>query len=345
MSAEERGLTRIPTTCHRNAQCTVHTETGDRVTGRMRVSGRWLMRSMLPVWRASVLIRNIDARSVVLLCIVHCALCIPAEGQAPLPDPKAFGAEVRKRMLTDRELQSQYTFVERREEISISKLGKVSAGPVKTYEVYPSVEPGNTYKRLIAVDGVPLPPEELARRDRIHRDDVLREAAKRDRESPQDRQKRLQNEAKERDEWNRTLDEVFEVYDIRLIGRDRIAGAVTVVATLDPKPDSRPRTDGGKLMKKVRARAWVSEADYQVVKVVAEMIDDLTYGWGIVGRLHKGTVATFERTRVNGEVWLPARVEIKGTGRALFRRFTLSSVTTYSDYRKFNVSTGETFQR
>jgi hypothetical protein len=56
-------------------------------------------------------------------------------------------------------------------------------------------------------------------------------------------------------------------------------------------------------------------------------------------------VATFERTKVNGEVWLPARVEIKGTGRALFRRFTLSSLTTYSDYRKFHVSTGETFQR
>jgi hypothetical protein len=270
---------------------------------------------------------------------------LPSAQDLPLPDPKAFGAEVRKRMLTDRELQSQYTFVERREEISISKLGKVRAGPVKTYEVYPSVERGNTYKRLIAIDGVPLPPEELARRDRIHREDVLREAAKRERENPQERQKRLQKEAKEQAEWNRTLDEVFEVYDIRLVGRDTIDGAVMVVATLDPKPGYRPRTDAGKLMKKVRARAWISEADYQVVKVIAEVIDDVTYGWGVVGRLHKGTVATFERTKVNGEVWLPARVEIKGTGRALFRRFTLSSLTTYSDYRKFHVSTGETFQR
>jgi hypothetical protein len=315
------------------------------MTSGMRVLGRWLMRSALPVWRRSVPIPNTGARLLLPLCIVHCALCITAAAQAPLPDPKAFGAEVRKRMLTDRELQSQYTFIERREEISISKLGKVRAGPVKTYEVYPSVERGNTYKRLIAIDGVPLPPEELARRDRIHREDVLREAAKRERETPQERQKRLQKEAKEQAEWNRTLDEVFEVYEIRLVGRDTIDGAVTVVATLDPKPGYRPRTDAGKWMKKVRAQAWISEADYQVVKVVAEVIDDVTYGWGVVGRLHNGTVATFERTKVNGEVWLPARVEIKGTGRALFRRFTLSSLTTYSDYRKFNVSTGETFQR
>ena len=47
------------------------------------------------------------------------------------------------------------------------------------------------------------------------------------------------------------------------------------------------------------------------------MIDDVTFGWGLVGAPAQGTVAEFERTKVNGEVWLPARIEIKGTGRAL----------------------------
>ena len=122
-----------------------------------------------------------------------------------------------------------------------------------------------------------------------------------------------------------------------------LAVMMTTPAGADALKDEIAPT--GKLMKKVRARAWISEADYQVVKVVAEVIDDVTFGWGVVGRLHTCTVATFERTKVNDEVWLPARVEIKGTGRALFRRFTLSRLTTYSDYRKFNVSTGETFQR
>ena len=260
----------------------------------------------------------------------------------PLPDPKAFGAEVRRRVLTDRELQSQYTYIEKREEIEVSKLGKVSAGPVKTYEVYPSVEPGNSYKRLIAINGAPLTPAELARRDAIHRDDVLREAAKRARETPQERDGRLRKEAKERAEWNRTLDEVFEVYDIRLVGREMLDGHATVVATLEPRPSYKPRIDNGKWMKKIRGKLWINETDYQVVKAVGEVIDDVTFGWGVLGRLHEGTVAEFVRRRVNGEVWLPARVEIKGTGRALlFRRFTISSVTVYSDYKKFNVSTEE----
>jgi hypothetical protein len=274
----------------------------------------------------------------VLLLVLLAGASASAQDR-PLPDPKAFGAEVRRRVLTDRELQSQYTFIEKREEINVSKLGKVSKGPVKTYEVYPSVRPGNTYKRLIAVNGVPLPPAELERNDRIHREDVLREAARQQRESPQDRERRLRKEAKEQEEWNRTLDEVFDAYDIQLVGRETVNGHVTVIATLEPRPQHRPRTDTGKLMKKLRARLWISESDHVVVKAVAHVIDDVTFGWGVIGRLHEGTEAEFERTKVNNEVWLPTRVQFKATGRALLRRFTVNSLTLYSDYKKFTVST------
>ena len=110
----------------------------------------------------------------------------------PLPDATAFAAEVKARLRTDRALQAQYTFLERREEIEVSKLGKVSKGSVKEYEVYPSVIPGNTYKRLIKIDGRPLDAAELARNDEKHRKDVLAQMN----ESPQARRKREQENAK-----------------------------------------------------------------------------------------------------------------------------------------------------
>ena len=72
------------------------------------------------------------------------------------------------------------------------------------------------------------------------------------------------------------------------------------------------------------------------------MIDDVTIGWGIAGRIYKGSRAVFERTKVNGEVWLPSRATFAGSGRALiFRKFAVDSVTTFSDYKKFTVSTEE----
>ncbi len=285
----------------------------------------------------------------IVLALVSCGeLLSAAQLQhtfTPLPDPKAFVAEVRKRLLSDRTLQSQYTYLEHRAEVSVSKLGKVSNGPLKVYEVYPSVELGNNYKRLISVDGVPLTAAELEKQDRIHRDDVLREVAKRQRESEAQRQERLAREADDRRKEQAMIDEAFALYTITMTGRETLQGHETVVATLVPKPNFNARTDAGQFLKKFKATAWVSESEYQLVRLDAEAIDDVTFGWGIVGRIHEGARAVFERTKVNGEVWLPARTTFTGSGRALlFRTFDVNSVTTYSDYKKFSVNTGETFE-
>ena len=258
----------------------------------------------------------------------------------PLPDGATFVAEVKARLRTDRALQARYTFLERREEIEVSKLGKVKKGAVKEYEVYPSVVPGNTYKRLIKIDGRPLDPAQLAKNDEKHRKDVLAQIN----ESPAARRKREQEHAKLRAEERQVIDEIFQMYEIRVAGRETLNGYPTIVATLEPRAKYAPKTDDGRVMKKFRVRAWVHETDYQVVKIDAEAIEDLTFGWGIIGRLHKSARAVFERRKVNDEVWLPARVRLTGTGRAaLFRKFAIDSVTEWFDYRKFSVRTDETY--
>ena len=96
-----------------------------------------------------------------------------------------------------------------------------------------------------------------------------------------------------------------------MIRRESINGHATIMATLDPKQGAQPQTDDGKLMRNFKARAWVSESDYELVRIEIEAVNDLSFGLGLLARVHKGTVATFERRKVNNEVWLPAKV----TGR------------------------------
>ena len=38
-------------------------------------------------------------------------------------------------------------------------------------------------------------------------------------------------------------------------------------------------------------------------------------GFGVLARLHKGAKLSFLRTKVNDEVWLPARVSYSGSAR------------------------------
>ena len=254
-----------------------------------------------------------------------------------LPEVSAFSAQVRARLRSDRALQAQYTFMERREEIDVSKLGKVKEGPVKVYEVYPSEEPGNLWKRLMSVNGKPLSAAELAKNDAVHQKDIFARLN----ESPAQKAKRAREEAKERAEEKRAIDEIFAGYEITLVRREVVNGYPTILASLEPRKAFKARTDEGKMMKKIRARAWIHETEHQIVRVEIEALEDIGFGMGVVGKLYKGTVGEFVRTKVNGEVWLPARARFTAKGRALFRKFAIDSVTEWWDYKKFSVSTTE----
>ena len=138
------------------------------------------------------------------------------------------------------------------------------------------------------------------------------------------------------------IDDLFRLYDIRMVRREPISGHVTILATLDPKDGVTPRTDDGKIMRNFRARAWVSESDYELVRIEIEAVRDLSFGLGLLARVHKGTVATFERRKVNDEAWLPAKVTWTASGRVLLlRRLRLRGISEFFDYKKFTVAVHE----
>ena len=96
-------------------------------------------------------------------------------------------------------------------------------------------------------------------------------------------------------------------------------------------------------MQHFRAKAWISESDYELVRVEIEAIDTLSFGLGLLARVHKGTVATYQRRKVNDEVWLPAQVTWTASGRLfLLRRLRLRGISEFSSYRKFTVETTTT---
>ena len=275
------------------------------------------------------------------------ALCLlaalPARAQdRPLPPLDAFLAQARAHLRTDRSLQSQYTYLERRADIRLSALGKLGTGPWKVYQVYPGVPPVQTYRRLIESDGRPLPKAELDKDDREHQKKVLDVVSKRQTESASDRAKRLVHEEKLRRQDLETIDDLVNIYQFRLVERQMLNGHPTIVVAFSPKPGVKPNTDDGKIMVKVKGRAWVSETDFEVARVEVEMLDDVSVGL-VLGKLYKGSTASFERRRVNDEVWLPAEARFNGQGRALVRKFSIDTVVQYYGYKKFSVGTDTTF--
>jgi hypothetical protein len=269
-----------------------------------------------------------------------------SSADAPLPDVNAILDKVKSRIQLDRELQTQYTYLEKRRDVKLSKLGKVMVGPIRTFEVYPSVKPGRTYKRLVEIDGKRLPAADLDRRDAEHRQHVLDMIEQEKNETPQLRAKRLAQDAKDAREQRELIDDAFAIFEVKLTGREMLDGQRVIAATLTPRQHVKTKSDEGKWMKRFKGRAWVSDHDYQVAKVEMEALDDISIGFGLVGRVHQGSKFTFSRTRVNDEVWLPVEMKFEASGRTLlFRKFQIFTVTSYSDYKKFNVDTDVSFDQ
>ncbi len=272
------------------------------------------------------------------------AVAVAQSAAPPLPNRDQFVREVRERVQLDYEVQTNYTYIEKRRDVKLSKFGKVTVGPLRTFEVYPSKKPGRTYKRLIAIDGKPLDAAELAQRDEEHRRNMLAAIEREKTETPAERAERLKKEADDQRERDAIINDAFAIFEPALVGRETIDGQSVVVATLTPRQHVEPKTREGRWMKKFGGRIWIAEADRQVVKIDMAANDDISIGLGLVGRVHQGSRLVFSRRKVNGETWLPAEARIDASGKTLlFRAFQIHMRTEYFDYKKWSVDTSVTF--
>jgi len=273
-----------------------------------------------------------------LTCVVAVSPGTTARQEPPLPDRQAFLEEAARRLKGEDVLRARYIYRERQVRVDFDEDGRPEKKTTRDFEVYPSVQGSPSYRRLLATNGVPELPSRLAEADRKHREHLQEWLRERQSESPSARARRQLAEKQERDQEARIVDDIPRVYDIQFVGRQAIRGRPAIVMTLIPRPGVRPVVEDAAPMAKARGRAWVDEADRELVRVEFESTETISIGLGVVARVHKGTTVAFERQKVDGETWLPARVEIRPRARvALLRRVDADIVSEFSDYRKYTV--------
>lgn len=252
-------------------------------------------------------------------------------------------AEARKRLQPDEMRQSGYVYLETRRELKLDATGKTTREEVSVFESYPALPNERRWLRLIRKNGAPVPESELAKQDRERQKKVMEYVRDRERNPVKAASEDAKKAAAERRELEQSIDEALRVYDFKMLGRERIGGHDTIVLGFTPKPVSRPQTRDGKIMRHFAGKAWVSESEYELVRLEAEALDTVNFGLGLFARVHKGSKASFERRKVNGEEWLPASVSYQGSARvALFKVLRVGGTSEYSDYRKFGVATETT---
>ena len=224
-----------------------------------------------------------------------------------------------------------YTWQAHSTERRLDSHGKVESTKQETWETL--ILQGEPYRRMLERDGKPLGAQE-----RIEEQKRLdRETSKLSKETPAEKERRLQeNEARRKREFA-FLSEIPDMFDLRLEGQASVDGRPVWIVSGAPRPGAQAKSRDAKMLLKVRGRMWIDQATYQWAKVEAQTT--ATISWGVfLARLDAGSKLTFEQSKVTPDLWLPKRLYVSGSGRvAVLKRLALDQEIQWSNYKRFSV--------
>ena len=88
-----------------------------------------------------------------------------------------------------------------------------------------------------------------------------------------------------------------------------------------PNPEFSPKDRETQMYRGMEGKVWVEPVHERIVQVQGKLVKDVSFGWGIVGRLNKGGIYEISQTQMSPGVWriTTLNVDVKG------RMFLLNS--------------------
>lgn len=239
---------------------------------------------------------------------------------------------IRRATETDRknlEIARNYTYLERQEQRDLDSNGKVKKSESTTTDV--TLLEGSPFRRTVARNDKPLSPKEQHKEE----DRLQKSIEDRRKETPEERARRISEWERKQQKQRDALKELPDAFTFTLVGEEAINGGTAYVIEGLPKSGYRPVSATSAFFPKVKAKLWIDKKDYRWVKIDVETLDTISFG-GFLIRVAKGTRATLETARINNEVWLPKRINVRGSVRvALVKLIRGEFIFTYYDYKKF----------
>jgi hypothetical protein len=215
----------------------------------------------------------------------------------------------------------QYSFTETD---VIAKGGKTTR---RTYRV--RMIDGSTYNELIAENGEPLSGARAA----AEKQKLDQETARRRAESPAVRQRRIAAYERERRQDHALMREMMKAFDFQLAAQESVNGRNCYVLSATPRPGYRPISRDTKVLTGMRGKLWIDSAEYQWVKVHAEVFRPVAFGL-FIAHVEPGTEFTLEEAPVGQGIWLPVHFVTKVRATALIWSRNYTDDETYSSYRR-----------
>lgn len=236
-----------------------------------------------------------------LLFLSSLLLPVPAvSAQAPADD-KANNPVALVRRASQNELHSSNGHHPFRYE-----LHKIDDGKITTKEIVETKD--GDVARLIAVNDKPLGPDA----EKIELDRLNTLAAHP--ELQEHRHKREQEDSDRANEMIRLLPDAFLYHYEGMV--DGPNGPCYRLS-FKPNPNFEPPDREAEVYHGMAGELWIDKEQERMVKLDAHLIDDVNFGWGILGKLYKGGSILVEQADVGDRHWETTHMKLSLTGKAL----------------------------
>jgi hypothetical protein len=252
-------------------------------------------------------------------------------GGKPLPDIVTIMHDVEINQRKSETIEKDYLYHSVQTEQEVDGHGQVKKTTVTEFDHY--WVDGVPVRRLVKKNGKALTADEIARED--ERIGKIAAKAREKREKADDKGRETDSRGNDEVTVSRLLElgAFTNARRVQLNGRDTIA----VDYTGDPNAKTRNRAED--VIRDMVGTAWIDEQDHVLARVEGHFANAFKIGGGLIANIQKDTRFSMVQTKVNDEVWLPARFEGQGAARAmLFFSFNGSGQIVNSDYRKFRAT-------
>ncbi len=122
-------------------------------------------------------------------------------------------------------------------------------------------------------------------------------------------------------------------------GHETRDGRLLDILALEPNPSFEPQNTPETVLTHARVKIWVDDVSGNIVHGEAEIIRDVSFGGGLVGKLYRGARFSIDNAEVARGFWAPVRVQYDYTGRKFVFVFEAHEITETTRYRRIGPPT------
>lgn len=248
-----------------------------------------------------------------------------AAQEKPKDDMEVLRAKIRSALVKLRESDRKmdgFLFHRHVEKMELASDGAVRSKTLTEFRRDPWEE--LTVTRVLAKDGQALSAEEVRRQEERLRRGI------------EERRRKIaaaQGKPHEDDEEDKWLKEMPDAMVFRALSKEKRDGVEVEVYEFTPRPGYQAKSARAKAFKSVEGKVWIDPRDGEFSRIEASIVDNITFGLGVFGKLEKGTHFEMDRRKFECGHWFMEMQHIRFAARILMvKAMRQEMITRFSNF-------------